>query len=175
MESLQEIIDRLKKKSKERLTKELGKRKYKKLKRRRLKSIRKSLKRKMYKRRRGTAVIESRSGVLLTKERDGYYTLPGGRAKRNESRKNALIRELNEETTLIPYSVTRLFSHKGAVKRVHQGGHFRDLHSVFWVKTTGIPTVNKREILGFHYWTPKSKVKLDIDTKRILNKIYGRK
>ena len=60
--------------------------------------------------RRGTAIVETTKGILLVKEAtDGRYALPGGQAKQGESRLNAAIRELYEETGLQAIIAKELF------------------------------------------------------------------
>ena len=49
-------------------------------------------------RRRGTAIIETERGIILTAGHRGSFILPGGGAERGESRFVAAIRELKEET-----------------------------------------------------------------------------
>jgi NUDIX domain. len=68
-------------------------------------------------RRRGTAIVETERGILLTAGRTGKpFILPGGGTKRGESRFMAALRELTEETHLLPYSAQIIFKHKGKVR-----------------------------------------------------------
>ena len=53
------------------------------------------------KRRRGTAIVETEHGVLLTAMSKGGFLLPGGGTNHNETRFRAAIRELEEETGLV--------------------------------------------------------------------------
>lgn len=94
----------------------------------------------MYHRRRGTAIVEKDEGILVVSEGHGSFTLPGGKASRNESRRRAAIRELQEETSLKVLESKYLFSYIGAPHRDYKGrGYFRDSHKVFLIKTEGIP------------------------------------
>lgn len=47
-------------------------------------------------RRRGTAIVETKRGILLTAGRRGRFILPGGGANRGESRFVAALRELDK-------------------------------------------------------------------------------
>ena len=60
-----------------------------------------------FRHRRGSCIVELKNQrgedcILLAEQFGGVFLLPGGRAKRNESRMIASIRELYEETTLKP-------------------------------------------------------------------------
>ncbi len=56
-----------------------------------------------HKRRRGTAIIDAREGILVTSGHRKVFILPGGGANNGESRMQATIRELREETGVIAY------------------------------------------------------------------------
>ena len=92
-------------------------------------------------RRRGTAIVETDRGILLTAGRHGKpFILPGGGAKRGESRFMAALRELTEETGLLPYAAEIIFTHKGKIRPTMSGKHkFQDHHTVCLVKASGIP------------------------------------
>ncbi len=49
-------------------------------------------------RRRGTAIVETNKGILLTSGKGRVFILPGGGARRSESRLRAALRDLEEET-----------------------------------------------------------------------------
>jgi hypothetical protein len=51
-------------------------------------------------RRRGTAIVDTKQGILVTAGRNKVFLLPGGGANQNESRTQAALRELREETGL---------------------------------------------------------------------------
>jgi 8-oxo-dGTP diphosphatase len=93
----------------------------------------------VYNRRRGTALVEAPEGFLVVSENGKLFLLPGGVARKGESRESATKRELSEETGLESLESTYLFSFKGRVHKVYNGkGHFRDCHKVFFIKTDGI-------------------------------------
>ena len=52
----------------------------------------------MHKRRRGTAIVDTPKGIVVVSVGGRTYYLPGGGARRGESRESAAIRELREET-----------------------------------------------------------------------------
>jgi 8-oxo-dGTP diphosphatase len=52
-------------------------------------------------RRRGTAIVETKKGILVVSGHGKVFMLPGGAANHKESRLQAAIRELQEETGLV--------------------------------------------------------------------------
>ncbi len=60
--------------------------------------------------RRGTAIIETKKGILVVKElTDNRYALVGGQAQKNETRKSTAVRETKEETSLEAIAAKELF------------------------------------------------------------------
>ena len=93
----------------------------------------------VYTRRRGTAIVDTPKGILVVSLDGSNFTLPGGGAHRDESRKEAAIRELMEETRMKAVSLTPLFEFLGGVHKGPRGGTFRNAHKVFRVTATGTP------------------------------------
>ncbi len=91
------------------------------------------------KRRRGTAVVGTTKGIIVTAGSRGVFILPGGEAGRNETRTAAAIRELREETGLVAHSVKFLFRHKGVIRKSLSGSGWQDYHTVVLVKAYGTP------------------------------------
>ncbi|MBI2151139.1 NUDIX domain-containing protein, partial [Candidatus Woesearchaeota archaeon] len=116
-------------------------------------------------RRRGTAIIETQKGILVTASWHKTFILPGGTTKRGESRKHATIRELREETTLQVCDIKYLFTWLESESTRH-----RAEHKVFLVKATGTPKPDHHEVHYIDYWNPSSSIKLSWETKRIINK-----
>jgi 8-oxo-dGTP diphosphatase len=79
------------------------------------------------KRRRGTAIVESREGILVVSHDNRTFYLPGGGAEKGESRRDAAIRELYEETGLVATDCRFLFEYPS----------FINDHKVFLIETTG--------------------------------------
>jgi len=60
--------------------------------------------------------------------RSKVFLLPGGGANRGESRIEAAMRELREETGLKPYYAKFLFRYRRGVSKSHRHGYFQDHH-----------------------------------------------
>lgn len=122
------------------------------------------------KRRRGTAVIDTLRGILVVSEEGKTYSLPGGAAKDGESRREAALRELEEETGLKADECSYLFEYSGRLQRDKKGGFFRDAHKVFLMKTSGAAKP-KNEIKYVSY-TKDANVNLSSATKQIIRKYH---
>lgn len=106
-----------------------------------------------YDRRRGTAIVETPKGILVVRQGNAPFLLPGGGAKKGESRIEAAVRELREETGLIAYEVTYLFT-------FHQS-------KIFLMCADGIPAP-RHEISQIGYYSPGAPLPLSYNTKRII-------
>jgi len=115
----------------------------------------------MSKRRRGTAILETEKGILLTAMSRGTFLLPGGGANKGESRFRAAIRELEEETGLMANYAKIIFQHES---------HSHE-HTVVLVKTRGTPKP-KHEIKYIDYFKPGKNIKISKGTKGIIKKYY---
>lgn len=125
-------------------------------------------------RRRGTAIIETQRGILLTAGRRGKpFILPGGGAKRGESRFMGALRELTEETGLLPYAAEIIFRHKGKIRPTMSGRHkFQDQHTVCLVKASGTPRPGGGDAKRIAYYYPGSDVWISSTTKEIIERYY---
>lgn len=123
-------------------------------------------------RRRGTAIVETPRGILVTASRNKLFLLPGGGAEKWESRRRAAIRELREETGLKAYSWKYLFTHHEPKYNYHNGKRreIRNLHKVFLIKAHGIPKPNYHDVSHIDYWEPGSGVNISRTTKLIIDK-----
>lgn len=122
-------------------------------------------------RRRGTAIVETEKGIIVVAERRGVFLLPGGEARKHETRTQAAMRELREETGLQPYSAQFLFHHRGCVHDSYGHGYFRDHHTVCLVKARGTARPH-REIEYVEYYRPSSGIHVSGVTKEIIDRYY---
>ncbi|MFW6105531.1 MAG: NUDIX domain-containing protein [bacterium] len=129
---------------------------------------------KIKKRRRGTAIVETEAGILVTAGRSKVFLLPGGGANKGESRVKAAMRELTEETGLKPYYAKYLFRHVGKVHKSHGHGYFRDHHTVCLIKTHGTPRP-RHEIRYVAFYKPGSGVRISGVTREIIQRYYNYK
>ena len=127
---------------------------------------------KVKKRRRGTALVETEKGILVTAGRGGVFLLPGGGANRGESRIEAAMRELREETGLKPYYAKYLFRYRGRVSKSHGHGYFQDHHTVCLIKARGTPSP-RHEIKYVAFYKPGSRVRISGVTREIIEKYYS--
>lgn len=109
------------------------------------------------KRRRGTAIVESSKGILLTAMSSGVFLLPGGGANKGETRFKAAIRELEEETGLLAYSAQIIFNFETR-------SHF---HTVVLIKAKGNPKP-KNEVKYIDYYQEGKNIKMSTGTKKII-------
>jgi len=125
-------------------------------------------------RRRGTAIVETERGILLTAGRPGKpFILPGGGAKRGESRFMAALRELTEETGLLPYAAEIIFKHKGKIRLTMSGKHkFQDHHTVCLVRASGTPRPGGGDAKRIGYYYPGCDVWISTTTKEIIERYY---
>ena len=125
-------------------------------------------------RRRGTAIVETDRGILLTAGRHGKpFILPGGGANRGESRFLAALRELTEETGLLPYTAEIIFTHKGEIRPTMSGRHkFQDHHTVCLVKASGVPRPGGGDAKRISYYYPGCNVWISNTTKEIIERYY---
>ena len=113
-----------------------------------------------YERKRGTAIIDTPQGILVVRQGRARFLLPGGGAKNGESRLEAAVRELREETGLVAYDVHFLFEYQKS--------------KVFRIKADGIPQP-KHEISQIEYYTRDSPLPLSYNTKSIIEKFWTMK
>jgi len=115
----------------------------------------------MGKRRRGTAILETNKGILLTAISGNAFLLPGGGANKGESRFRAAIRELEEETEVTVYYAQVIFRHES---QSHE-------HTVVLVKARGTPKP-KNEVNYIDYFQPGKNIRISKGTLDIINKYY---
>ena len=121
------------------------------------------------KRRKGVAIVDTPKGILVVAGRSKKFMLPGGGAKRGESRRKAAIRELYEETGLKAIKVKYLFSYVGRKWHTKKGSIVRNYAKVFLIEAKGNPRP-RSEIKYIAFWRPGSKLNITKGTKKIISK-----
>jgi 8-oxo-dGTP diphosphatase len=130
---------------------------------------------KLIKRRRGTAIIQTPKGIILTADKLNIFILPGGGAEKGETVKDATIREIKEELGLNTKSIRYLFKLKDKPyknDKPHKypaDSYIEDTNYVFLVETIGIPKP-KHEIERARYYVKGSKIEMYQSTKDILKR-----
>ena len=119
-------------------------------------------------RRRGTAIVDTPRGILVVSLGGEDFLLPGGGARLHESRQDAAIRELREETGLKAVDATLLFEFTGRIHEGARGGLFRNAHKVFLVTATGVPEPT-REVKRVAYYDGSSP-RLSYSAQQIIEK-----
>ncbi|MEM1581923.1 MAG: NUDIX domain-containing protein [Candidatus Bathyarchaeia archaeon] len=109
------------------------------------------------KRRRGTAIVEFPEGILVVSQNGRTFMLPGGAARKGESRRRAAIRELSEETGLTAIDILYLFEYTSSY----------NCHKVFLVKCYGRPQP-RGEIKYITFYNKNSNIKVTNATKKII-------
>ena len=120
----------------------------------------------MIKRRRGVAIVPTKKGILVVSDKKGVYMLPGGGARKKESRKEAAIRELNEKTGLDVKEIYHLFGYLG---KKWNKKNIRNNTKVFLAKVNGTPKPNN-EIKKISFWKPGSRLNLTSGAKKSIEK-----
>ena len=124
------------------------------------------------KRRRGTEIVEREEGILVTAGRSKIFVLPGGGADTGESRIEAAMRELREETGLTPYYAKYLFRYVGKVHKSREHGYYQDHHTVCLIKAKGKPRP-QHEVEHIAHYRAGSGVPISGVTREIIEKYYN--
>ncbi|MEK6824025.1 MAG: NUDIX domain-containing protein [Nanoarchaeota archaeon] len=129
---------------------------------------------KIRRRRRGVAIVEFKKGILVVSTNGKKFMLPGGGAKKFESRRKATIRELYEETGLKTKSIKYFFKYIGKKKHLHKIKLVKNDTKVFIVKSIGDPKP-KNEIKFVKFWKPKRKISLTSGAKEAIERYLIKK
>lgn len=121
-------------------------------------------------RRRGTAIVETENGILVVAGNKQVFMLPGGEAEKFETRSQAAMRELFEETNLRTNYAEPILNYIG---KVHNGynGKFQDDHTICLINFRGTPRP-KNEISYIDYYNEKSSLNLSSSTKQIIENYF---
>ena len=117
-------------------------------------------------RRRGTAIVDTPEGILVVAGRRMRFMLPGGGARKGETRRDAAIRELKEETGLTATTSSYLFSYDDP----KDGRRVRSLHKVFLVEAEGVPSPDNHEVRYVQYWRNGLNLQLSDSARAIIDR-----
>ncbi len=126
----------------------------------------------LVKRARGTAVVKTDKGILLTfAEEEGKFVLPGGGVDPGEIASTATARELLEETGLKATSLEFVGSVEGPIKRFGarrpKFKFVKEDFQVFNVEATGIAKPTE-EVSRIGFFKPGSNIDISTTTREIL-------
>jgi 8-oxo-dGTP pyrophosphatase MutT (NUDIX family) len=119
-------------------------------------------------RRGGSAIVEMKGGMLVVSTDKKNFMLPGGGARKFETRKKAAIRELYEETGLKTSEIKYLLHYTGGKGHNYKRNLVINDTKVFVIKSKGDPRP-RNEIKSIKFWKPNSKIALTAGSK---NAIY---
>lgn len=122
-------------------------------------------------RKKGVALVDTPKGILIVAGRRKIYALPGGGADKGESRKQASMRELEEETGLKSKSAKYLFSYHGRKWRTKSGRAVKNHAKVFLVNAYGHAKPH-HEIKHIEYYKQGSKLRISHITKKLIEKYW---
>jgi 8-oxo-dGTP diphosphatase len=126
----------------------------------------------IHRRRRGTALVETKKGVLVVAWESKIFMLPGGGANFFETRKKAAMRELEEETGLKAKSAKYLFKYLGPVFVNNKDGKtYQNDAKVYLIQAEGKPKP-ANEVKHIAYWKPGSRLKVMPGAKIALDKYF---
>ena len=117
-------------------------------------------------RRRGTAIVDTPGGILVVAGRRMRFMLPGGGARKGESRRDAAIRELKEETGLTARTSSYLFSYDDP----KDGRRVRSLLKVFLIEAEGVPRPDNHEVRYVEYWRSGLDLQLSDSARAIIDR-----
>jgi 8-oxo-dGTP pyrophosphatase MutT (NUDIX family) len=112
----------------------------------------------VYERRRGTAIVDTPFGIIVVKGNNSQskFILPGGQPEGRESRLEASVRELREETGLIARSVLFMFEYKKS--------------KIFLINAIGLPKPLQEIATIGYYISPITTINVTYDTREIIER-----
>ena len=88
------------------------------------------------------------------------FSLPGGGIEGRESKMEAALRELREETRLRPLKAELLFDHEGTTQ----------IHKVVWVQVRGRVKLQRKGLGEYKWWDGREQVLMLPSSRAIIGK-----
>ncbi len=118
---------------------------------------------------RGTVIVSNKQGkILFVSKNNIKFVLPGGSVEKDESSFESAIRELREETGLIPKKAQELFKYKSNILYTENNKIYSTTHTVLLIE---VKNYNLRlgDDAKYKYWiNPVNIAKFDNEKSYIL-------
>lgn len=122
-------------------------------------------------RERGTAIVQNKQGkILIVSEDNCKFVLPGGSIEGDEGSFEGTIRELREETGMVPIKAEKLFKSKSNILWHNNDNKktYSTYHTILFVKPNSFK-IKPNDDVRYYYWVSPLKIdEFNIGKKHIL-------